>query len=706
MIKITEEHDSKIHKGAESESNALFSKQQKYKKKIPASGINSNKRNDKNETSSRPPVKYRCAFCKRKGHKTEDCFHKQKADTQNANAADELFYVKEDATAESTYNAVSNTRWCIDSGCTSHLCKESELFKNTQEINSGINLASDATATVTAKGDVQIKVSNDKQDKSITLQNALYVPTLRTNLLSVAKIVDKRHQVLFTENRAYVQDSDGNVKMIADRVGNLFYLREGHDTACTASTTAFNDAKEWHQRLGHLDWRDMLFMLRNEVVTGLKFKASDIPHDCDICTVGKMATLPFPKGNKRTKAPLEIVHTDLCGPMRTESQGGARYILTFTDDYSRWTEVYFLKNKSEVSIKFLEYKNYAETSTGKRIKALQSDNGKEFCNSIMENILKQFGIRRRLSAPYTPQQNGIAERKNRTLIESARCMLEESGLPKSFWAEAVATANHVRNRCVTKILGKKTPHEMWTGKRPNVNHLQKFGVGAYVLDKTPNKDKLAPRGVEGIFVGYSETSKAYRIWIPAERKVRVTRDIKFKTEFGINKSPQLWRTIQGIEIERRDPHSQEPQNATILNETQQDDHDPSHDDIEKQVEISDVSTINEIPVRRAPGRPRKAMTGKPRRPAKIYNTVPAIANTHESKISSDTSEDDNLGWHDAEFAMNAHEIPLLLALSGPEKDEWQDAIHSEIRSLVLNDTFDIVARPADKKVIKSRTVLQ
>jgi len=217
--------------------------------------------------------------------------------------------------------------------------------------------------------------------------------------------------------------------------------------------------------------------------------------------------------------------------------------------YSRWIEVYFIKNKSEVVSKFLEYKNYAETLTGQKLKVLHSDNGKEFCNAAMDEILKRFGIRRRLSTLYTPQQNGIAERKNRTLVESARCLLAESELPTSFWAEAIATANYIRNRCVTKILGKKTPHELWTRKRPNVQHLQKFGVKAYVLDKTPSKDKFAPRDIEGIFIVYSKTFKAYQVWISSERKVRVIRDVKFLNGSRINDdSPELrqsrkWRSI-------------------------------------------------------------------------------------------------------------------------------------------------------------------
>lgn len=209
------------------------------------------------------------------------------------------------------------------------------------------------------------------------------------------------------------------------------------------------------------------------------------------------------------------MHADLCGLMRTQSQGGARYLLTLTDDYSRWTEIHLLRDKSQVSSKFAEYENFVETQTGKKIKALQTDNGKEFCNVAMDRILSESGIRRRLTAPYTPQQNGVAEGKNRTLIGAARSMLVDSGVPQSFWGEAVSTANYIRNRYITKVLGIKTSYEVWTGRRPDISHLRKFGVKVYRLDKTPGKDKLQSRGIEDVFVGYSATAKAYRVWTPS-----------------------------------------------------------------------------------------------------------------------------------------------------------------------------------------------
>ncbi|CAL1672144.1 unnamed protein product [Lasius platythorax] len=145
--------------------------------------------------------------------------------------------------------------------------------------------------------------------------------------------------------------------------------------------------------------------------------------------------------------------------MRTESEGGARYFITFIDDYTRWCKVYFMRSKSEVTQKFTEFMNFAEKQTGRKIKAIHSDNGKEYCNSALDALFKEREIRRRLTVPHTPEQNGIAECKNRTLVEAARRMIIQSGLPPSLWAEAISTANYIKYRCITKSLNSETPFE-------------------------------------------------------------------------------------------------------------------------------------------------------------------------------------------------------------------------------------------------------
>lgn len=196
--------------------------------------------------------------------------------------------------------------------------------------------------------------------------------------MSVAKIVDNHHQVLFTKDKAFIQDSKGNATAIAKRVNNLFYLQGESPQAYIADRYEPSQTKLWHERLGHLNTKDLNSMWKTQSITGLKLESGTNRINCEICAAGKLSRTPFAATSKKNVGILDIVHTDVCGPMRTESHGGARYFVTFIDDASRWCQVYFMRHKSEVTQKFKQFMAFAERQTGRKIKAVQSDNGKEY----------------------------------------------------------------------------------------------------------------------------------------------------------------------------------------------------------------------------------------------------------------------------------------------------------------------------------------
>ena len=248
---------------------------------------------------------------------------------------------------------------------------------------------------------------------------------------------------------------------------------------------------EWHEKLGHSNERDLKQMAKSGRVYGLNIKGDEKLTQCEVCLREKQTSSSFPKSvNERTENLLEIVHTDLCGPMRHSSFSGKKYFVTFIDDKSRWCEVYFVKNKTEILDVFKQYKAEVDNLTGNRIKMLQPDNGKEYINREFDTYLKTQGIKRRLTVPYTPQQNGIAERKNRMLVEMARCMMRQAGSPPAYWAEAINTACYLGNRCTTSALKGGIPFKLWRNKTPTVNYIKVFGSKVYVLDKNPQKGKL------------------------------------------------------------------------------------------------------------------------------------------------------------------------------------------------------------------------
>lgn len=689
-IKILEETDARELKNRNA-SGAFYTNNQSTQ------GTSKKKytRNDEKSKPSKWNSNMKCQYCKMKGHVIAECRKKKKSENSRNNHEECTFVAQ---TKQPT------NMWCLDSGATSHLCKDKSLFTNIQKIHSGIRMADSTTTPIRAIGNVKIFANSGNTSKSVLLTNALHVPDLHTNLLSVAKLVDKDHTVTFHRQGAVIKDEQGNVKLQIKRKGDLFYLDQNAQQAKSAIQTK-SQAENWHRRLGHVNFQDVKFLVNERYIKGPNVEFQNNP-PCETCIMGKLTRLPFPKHSETSTTPLGIVHTDLCGPMRVSSHGGARYFLTFTDEYSRWTDVYFLRNKDEVIDKFKEYKSHVENQTGYRIKTLQSDNGKEFCNAQMEDLLKQNGIQRRLTAPYTPQQNGIAERKNRTLIEMARCMLLESGMSPSFWGEAVKTANYIRNRCPSQSLKEGTPYEKRTGRRPNLHFLQVFGCKAFVLNKAPGKGKFDARAIRGRFVGYSEISKAFRIWIPSEKKIRISRDVKFVDEYGSNEYSDFisTNTTSGNHRLLENDIVYEP--SFNINQK----------DIDESKEINETQTPK-VNKKRLRGRPSKNRTGLPGRPRKMYRyretenvqeenpNVKVDENELEFDDSEQTSSENEDG-PETDIANFCHEIPFSVALSGPSSDEWKRAICEETKSIIANDVWKIVDRPKDRKVIGSRIVLR
>ncbi|CAL1680763.1 unnamed protein product [Lasius platythorax] len=428
---------------------------------------------------------------------------------------------------------------------------------------------------------------------------------------------------------------------------------------------------------------------------------------CEACLEAKITRSPFPIKSDRTTAVLDLVHTDLCGPMRIPSIGGAKYILHFIDDCSRWGQIYFLKSKSDVFQALKEYVVMIENQTGKKIKCIQSDNGKKFVNSDIDGFLKERGIVRRLTVPYSPQQNGVAERRNRTIVEMARCILLESGLPPRFWGEAVNTANYVRNRCPSKSLDGKTFFEALSGKIPDVSHLREFGDHVFVLNNVPGLGKFHPRGIPGIFVGYSDTSKAYRIWIPEKERIIISRDVKFsRKSASTSKGPHEDFRPETTDDDRSEDKNGEPDQNHVdvelksLNRAANqpmDNVDPERENENAEDVAAPDQEDEEIPLanapdnanrRRAPGRPKIVRTGSRGRPRKEYHSRPEEAAFSEEQVAF------------------ISEVPMKKAMSSPNADEWWTAMVDELKSIIKNDTWDLIERPQDCTIIGSRMVLR
>ncbi len=229
----------------------------------------------------------------------------------------------------------------------------------------------------------------------------------------------------------------------------------------------------------------------------------------------------------RATKPLEIVHSDVCGPMKTTSLGGARYFVMYIDDFSRKVWVYLLKSKGECLEKFNEFKALVETQSEHNIKVFRSNNGGEYISKGFKGFLKAHDIEKQNSTPYRPQQNRVAERANHTLVEMARSMLHAQNLKKSLWAEVVVNAAYTSNQFPSRALASITPEEAWSGRKPCISHMRVFGCIAYAMVPDEKRGKLDAKGTKCLFLGYCEGTKAYRLMCVQSKKIIKCRDVEF-----------------------------------------------------------------------------------------------------------------------------------------------------------------------------------
>lgn len=687
-----------------------------------------NASNTKSEASAllanrRKTAYHKCGHCGKEGHPSERCYkkfpdlapegwhRKPKKDQSKSTAlvTDQPSAVKVmdeknlfclmAKVRESNVQKESNF-WLIDSGCTSHMTFDRSAFSSYKILeNLTVEMGTKDTVKIAGKGDIFVQITVNGTASKIKLCDVLHVPDFGYQLLSVSKMDLRGVTITFKSGRCTISTNNTTIAT-GSRHGSLYVL--DRDSTCTTSESAYTSTvKLWHERLAHVDSSGIRSMVNNGVVKGINLSSSSTSTDaCTGCVYGKGHQAPIPKAStSRSSALLELVHSDVLGPVNVSSLGGSRYFISFIDDFSKWTTVFTMRYKSESFEYFKQFHKYAETHTDKKVqrlniqkytsdseklKTLRTDNGGEYLSTDFRSYLAENGIRHQLTVAYTPQQNGVAERMNRTLMNLVRSMLHQRNIDKRFWAEALSTAVYIRNRVTSRGLpANTTPHHIWMGCPPDLAHLRVFGSKCwYILPKQKVK-KLDPRAREGMMIGYSSASKAYKLWDPEDKKVVISRSVKF--DEGVSRGTMMETSVlddgndsdssSGDEKESEDSNEMESSSDPATSTSTPVGDNPSMDD--------ESQPITDAPLLR-----RSTRVSRP--PVEFWKATP-----HSTTLAIESC---NLA---TQPTLLATDVPRSYqeATSPANLDLWKPAIDKEHSSITRNKTWKLVERTPGMNVL-------
>lgn len=552
-------------------------------------------------------------------------------------------------------------KWYIDSGATDHMVNNLEYLTDVRDLEVQIRVyvaKSNVFLISTHVGNITVSVRVNGQCRSIEINDVLFVKDLRHNFLSVQRLANLGLDIVFTSKGAQIKRENRTI-VFGKKIDNMYELefnleKEVQSNICKSR----NSLEIWHKRLGHLSYKNVLKLCRG-MVDGINVKNNDTCNTLDICKTcneSNITRLPFNTKSKfKSKRFLELVHSDVCGPITPCTYDNRRYILTFIDDYTHFAMVYLIESKSEVFECFKNYEATMHAKVNKKISSLCCDNGREYLSKSLRQFCWNKGIIIKNTVPYTPQLNGVAERFNRTLLQKSRAMILESKLSKEMWGEAVLCATYLINRSPTvSIEGNVTPAEMFYNRKPNLNNLKIFGcLGYRKIPKEKLQGKFEPRGECTIMIGY--THNGYRLWNPLERKVIISRDVVFDESKNLENL-----NVQATRLEILEMGNKEIEKEGI---------DESEEEIAELLDIQRSDRIKKLPLR-----------------FEDYDMT-HLAMCAESFIN---------------------DVPTNLEKAKTRADyvHWKNAIDNEISALERNHTWTLVKRPENAYIIDSKWIFK
>jgi transposase InsO family protein len=361
-------------------------------------------------------------------------------------------------------------RWVLDTGASNHMTGSRAAFSS---INAGVTgtvrFGDGSIARIESAGTVLLSC---KSMEHRALHHIYYLPRLTANIISVGQLDKRGYQVLVEDGVMSVHDEERRLLAKINRnTGRLYVLDV--DIAQPVCLAACGDKEAWirHARYGHLHFAALRKMGRDGLFKGMPL-LTQVEQVCEACLAGKHRRTPFPRqAQRRSNEVLQLLHGDICGPISPPTPSKNRYFLLLVDDYSRYMWICLLTTKDAAAEAIKRVQAAAERKSRQKLKALRTDRRGEFAAVDFVKYCAELGVHRQLMAPYSPQQNGVVERRNQTVVGTARSMLKAKDLPGAFWGEAVTTAVYLLNLSSSKSIGGKTPYELWAGSTPSVHHL-------------------------------------------------------------------------------------------------------------------------------------------------------------------------------------------------------------------------------------------
>ena len=579
--------------------------------------------------------------------------------------------------------------WYLDNGASNHMTGQLSKFSELDtKVTGQVKFGDRSMVQIRGKGSIILRC---KDGENRTLNEVYYIPSLQSNIISLGQLSKDGYKIVLKGENLWVHEGNGDLLIKVRRSSNRLYkiIIHSGDSKCLMARHD-NVSWLWHSRLGHVNFKALKLMFAANMVYGMP--KINLPSEiCTGCLMLKQVRKAFPKKSSFTaKKALELIHGDLCGPITPCTPGGNKYIFVLIDDYTRVIWTYLLKNKNDAFDAFKRLRALVETSPEKKIITFRTDNGGEFTSREFNQYCDKAGIIRHFSAPYSPQQNGVVERRNRTLIEMSRSLLKEMNMPNHFWGEAVRHATYLINRLPTRDVTGITPYEAWSKEKPHVDHIRVFGCVAYMKMPSVHLKKLDSRSKAVVYLGKEAGTKAFRLYDPKTKTVCISRDVVFEENkaWCWSKETEEIITQLGSFTVASDFQNRETVTGSYPgSSTSNNSHSVS---AENSIQNSDVSSSvkeGEMSTENTPESNRSISSSESEDGPRRYRPLSEIYN-----------ETERMELEDEELYLMGLDEPVNFnqAVQG---NEWKRAMKIEMEGVERNGTWELTELPPGRKPI-------